>query len=248
MAVSLGILYTANSGTYFAGLETVSVSLASLIVYIYPALVAVLALRFGQRLEGRRPWFALGLAILGVVLAVGGIPSGQLPPIGGLVLIIVSPVIYSVWIILSARLSGERRETVGGDADDGADAAAASALMMSGTAAMYWLGAVAFGAPVWPNLIPADAWLGLVGVGVVSGFVAIQTFYAGARRIGAAQAALVSTIEPIWTISLAAILFGQVLGPVQLLGGALIIIGVVIAQAPPEAFSSIRPGLRMADE
>jgi drug/metabolite transporter (DMT)-like permease len=83
---------------------------------------------------------------------------------------------------------------------------------------------------------------------VVSGFVAIQTFYAGARRIGAAQAALVSTIEPIWTISLAAILFGQVLGPVQLLGGALIIIGVVIAQAPPEAFSSIRPGLRMADE
>jgi len=248
VAVALGILYTANSGTYFAGLETVSVSLASLIVYIYPALVAVLALRFGQRLEGRRPWFALGLAILGVVLAVGGIPSGELPPIGGLALIIVSPAIYSVWIILSARLSGERRETVGGDADDGADAAGASALMMSGTAAMYWLGAIAFGAPVWPDLIPAEAWLGLVGVGVVSGFVAIQTFYAGARRIGAAQAALVSTIEPIWTISLAAILFGQVLGPVQLLGGALIIIGVVIAQAPPEAFSSIRPGLRMADE
>ena len=248
VAVALGILYTANSGTYFAGLETVSVSLASLIVYIYPALVAVLALRFGQRLEGRRPWFALGLAILGVVLAVGGIPSAELPPIGGLALIIVSPIIYSVWIILSARLSGERRETVGGDADDGADAAGASALMMSGTAAMYWLGAIAFGAPVWPDLVPAEAWLGLVGVGVVSGFVAIQTFYAGARRIGAAQAALVSTIEPIWTISLAAILFGQVLGPVQLLGGALIIIGVVIAQAPPEAFSSIRPGLRMADE
>jgi drug/metabolite transporter (DMT)-like permease len=248
VAVLLGVLYTGNSGTYFAGLETVSVSLASLIVYIYPALVAVLALRFGQRLEGRRPWFALGLAILGVVLAVGGIPSGELPPLGGLALIIVSPVIYSVWIILSARLSGERRESVGGDADDGADAAAASALMMSGTAAMYWLGAIAFGAPVWPHLIPVEAWAGLVGVGVVSGFVAIQTFYAGARRIGAAQAALVSTIEPIWTISLAAILFGQVLGPVQLLGGALIIVGVVIAQAPPEAFSSIRPGLRMADE
>jgi drug/metabolite transporter (DMT)-like permease len=248
IAVALGVLYTANSGTYFAGLEQVSVSLASLIVYIYPALVAVLALRFGRRLQGRRPWFALALAILGVVLAVGGIPAGEVPPIGGLVLIIASPVIYSVWIILSARLSGERRETVGGDADDGADAAAASALMMTGTAAMYWLGAIAFDAPVWPNLIPLEAWPGLLGVSVVSGFVAIQTFYAGTRRIGAAQAALVSTIEPIWTISLAAILFGQVLGPVQLLGGALIILGVIIAQAPPEAFSSVRPGLRMADE
>ncbi|MGZ6258881.1 MAG: EamA family transporter, partial [Candidatus Limnocylindrales bacterium] len=41
--LGLGVLYVGNSGTYFAGLETVSASLAALIVYIYPALVAVLA-------------------------------------------------------------------------------------------------------------------------------------------------------------------------------------------------------------
>jgi len=248
IAVALGILYTGNSGTYYAGLESVSVSLASLIVYIYPAVVAVMTLRFGRRLQGRRPWIALGLALVGVVLAVGGIPAGELPPLGGLALIVASPIIYSVWIVLSARLAGERRETVGRDGDGGADAAAATALMMTGTATTYWLTALAAGAPVGPRLIPAAAWPGLVGVGVVATFVAIQTFYAGARRIGAAQAALVSTIEPIWTISLAAILFGQTLGPTQLLGGAFIIVGVLIAQAPAEAFSSIRPGVRMADE
>jgi drug/metabolite transporter (DMT)-like permease len=248
VAVALGILYTGNSGTYYAGLESVSVSLASLIVYIYPAVVAVMALRFGQRLEGRRPWIALGLALVGVVLAVGGIAAGELPPLGGLALIVASPIIYSVWIVLSARLAGERRETVGGDGDGGADAAAATALMMTGTATTYWVTALLVGAPVGPDLIPAAAWPGLVGVGVVATFVAIQTFYAGTRRIGAAQAALVSTIEPIWTISLAAILFGQTLGPTQLLGGAFIIVGVLIAQAPAEAFSSIRPGVRLADE
>lgn len=248
IAVALGILYTGNSGTYYAGLETVSVSLASLIVYVYPAIVAVMALRFGRRLDGRRPWFALGLALVGVVLAVGGIPEAATPPVSGLFLVVVSPLIYAVWIVLSARLSGERREQVGREADGGADAAAATALMMSGTAAMYWLGAVAVGAPVWPDRIPTAAWPGLIGVGVVATFIAIQTFYAGARRIGAAQAALVSTIEPIWTISLAALLFGQTLAPIQLVGGVFIIVGVVIAQAPPEAFSSIRPGLRLADE
>ena len=79
-------------------------------------------------------------------------------------------------------------------------------------------------------------------------FIAIQGFYAGARRIGAAQAALVSTVEPIWTISLAAILFGQVLGPMQLLGGALIIIGVIVAQTPAGTLGFLRPGLRIADE
>jgi drug/metabolite transporter (DMT)-like permease len=248
VGVALGILYTGNSGTYYAGLESVSVSLASLIVYIYPAIVAVLSLRFGRRLEGRRPWFALGLAIVGVVLAVGGIPTGEVPPIGGLALIVASPIIYSIWIVLSARLSGERRESVGRDADDGADAAAATALMMSGTAATYWISAIVAGAPVWPSLVPAAAWPGLLGVSIVATFIAIQGFYAGARRIGAAQAALVSTVEPIWTISLAAILFGQVLGPMQLLGGALIIIGVIVAQTPAGTLGFLRPGLRIADE
>src|SRR6266446_10227670 len=45
VALGLGVLYTGNSGTYFAGLETVSASLAALIVYIYPAIVAVISLQ-----------------------------------------------------------------------------------------------------------------------------------------------------------------------------------------------------------
>src|SRR5262245_14561459 len=93
VAVGLCVLYVGNSGTYYAGLETVPVSLATLIVYIYPAIVAVMSLRFGRRLEGRRAWFALGLALVGVVLALGGIPDDALPPITGLVLIVVSPLI-----------------------------------------------------------------------------------------------------------------------------------------------------------
>ena len=248
VAVALGILYTGNSGTYYAGLETVPVSLAALIVYIYPAVVAVLSLRFGLRLEGRRAWFALGLALVGVALALGGIPDDALPPITGLILIVVSPLIYSVWIILSARLAGERKETVGDAGDGGADAAAATALMMTGTAVTYWVTGFLTGQPLAPAEIPSAAWPGLVGVGVVATFIAIQTFYAGAKRVGAAQAALVSTIEPFYTITLAAILFGESLAPVQLAGGALIILGVLIAQAPAEAFSSIRPGVRIADE
>jgi drug/metabolite transporter (DMT)-like permease len=124
-------LYVGNSGSYFAGLETVSPSLAALIVYIYPALVAVLSLRFGRRLEGRRAWFALGLALLGVALSIGGIDPGEAPPLEGLLLVIASPIIYSVWIVLSARLAGERRDSVGEGANNGAAAAPAAALMIT---------------------------------------------------------------------------------------------------------------------
>ena len=248
VALGLGVLYVGNSGTYYAGLETVSPSLAALIVYIYPAVVAVLTLRIGRRLEGRRAWGALGIALVGVVLAIGGIDPGAMPPLSGLLLILASPLIYSVWIVLAAKLSGERRDSVGHASDVGAAAATATALMMTATAAVYWGWGLASGRPVMPAQIPSAAWGGMIGVGVVSTFIAIQTFYAGTRRIGAAQAALISTVEPFYTIALAALLFGIALTPVQLLGGVFIIVGVVIAQTGPGAAGRPLPEVRVADE
>jgi drug/metabolite transporter (DMT)-like permease len=77
--------------------------------------------------------------------------------------------------------------------------------------------------------------------------VAVLAFYAGSHRIGAARAALVSTVEPIWTIALAAVLLGEALGALQFVGGAMILAGVVIAQTGGGAAESATR-LRLADE
>ncbi|MDP9482298.1 MAG: DMT family transporter, partial [Chloroflexota bacterium] len=201
----------------------------------------------GHRLVGRRPWLALAMALAGTALALGGIPAGAVPPLSGLIQVILSPIIYAAWIVLSARLSGETSERVGGEAQDGADTAAATALMMVASAVGFWSLAIVTARPVLPMEIPSAAWPGIVGIGLISTFVAIQTFYGGAQRIGAAQASLISTFEPIWTVSLAAILLDERLGPVQLIGGALVIGGVILAQT---SSSISRPGvtLRVADE
>src|SRR5262245_27757313 len=108
VALGLGVIYGGNAGTYYAGLEAVPASLAALLVYIYPVLVAVLSIRYAQPLEGRRPWIALGLAVVGVAMSLGGIPAADMPPVTGLALLVASPIIYAIWIILAARLSGER--------------------------------------------------------------------------------------------------------------------------------------------
>jgi drug/metabolite transporter (DMT)-like permease len=247
VALGLGVLYVGNSGAYYAGLETVSPGLAGLIVFMYPVLVAVASLRFGQRLEGRRTWLALGIALLGVVLTIGGIDPDDAPPASGILLIVVSTLVYTVWIVLAARLAGERRETVGHASDAGASASAATALMMTATTAVYWSSSVIGGRPVLPAQIPAEAWLGLLGVGVVSTFIAIQTFYGGAQRIGAAQASIISTVEPVWTIVLAYLLFGFALTTVQIIGGGLIITGVLVAQTGPTGVA-LSPAVRVADE
>jgi drug/metabolite transporter (DMT)-like permease len=233
VAIGLGVWYTGNAGTYYAGLQTVPPSLAGVLVYLYPAIVAVLSVRYATRLSGRRPWIALGIALVGVVLALGGIDLDPPPPVYGILLILASPVIYAGWIVLSARLAGERTDRLAHESDDAAradNAAAATTLMISATAVVFVVAAIATGRELAPARIPADAWPYLVAIGFASTFLAIQTFYAGAKRIGAAQAALVSTIEPLIIVTLAAVLLDDVLAPIQLVGAGLILVGVVIAQ------------------
>jgi drug/metabolite transporter (DMT)-like permease len=228
--IGLGVIYVSNTATYYAGIAKVPLSLSALIVYVYPPVVAVLALLFGRPLEGRRAWTALGIAVLGVVLAVGGIDPSTAPPLDGLLLVVASPLLYSVWIILAARHSGERSDRTGAQADDAANATVAGAVMLTATGVVYWVVALGIGHPVLPATIPAAAWPGILGVGVVAGFLAVQAFYAGAQRVGAAQASLISTVEPLWTIVAASLLLGEHLTPIQLLGGACILGGVLLSQ------------------
>src|SRR5262245_55566195 len=94
VALALGALFTGNAGAYYAGLETVPAALAGVLVYTYPVVVAVLSLRFATRLPGRRPWIALGIALVGVVLALGGIDVTAAPAGPGNALVMLSPCIY----------------------------------------------------------------------------------------------------------------------------------------------------------
>ena len=244
IAVGLGVWYTGNAGTYYAGLETVPASLAGVLVYLYPAIVAVLSVRYATRLSGRRPWIALGIALVGVVLALGGIDLGTPPPVAGIALILASPLIYAGWIVLSARLAGERSEHLAPE-DAGAgrvdDAAAASALMISATAVVFVGAALATGRPYLPSEIPGGAWPYLAAIGFAGTFLAIQTFYAGSRRIGAAQAALVSTVEPLIIVSLAWLFLHETLAPIQLVGAGLIIVGVLVAQTAERPSGAAEP-------
>ena len=249
IALGLGLFYLGNSATYFAALETVPASLAALIVYVYPRP------RGGARAPLRSA--ARGTARVGCTRHRARRRRArrrrhrcvERTARDGLILTMASPVIYSAWIIMSARLSGERSDRVGAEDDAGAEAASATALMMTATAVAFWFIAAASGRPLAPADIPSAAWPGLLGVGAISTFLSIQTFYVGTRRLGAAQAALISTVEPVWTISLAALLFGELLAPIQLAGGVLILAGVILAQTSPgSARGALRTVLRVADE
>jgi drug/metabolite transporter (DMT)-like permease len=252
VTIALGALFTGNSGTYYAALETVPAALAGVLVYTYPVIVAVLSIRFATRLPGRRPWIALAVAAVGVVLALGGIDVATAPPVGGLVLVVASSGIYSIWIIASARLSGERRDRLGDEAGEAdrstSDAAATTAVMISSSAVVFSLGSIVSGGSIDPRDVPAAAWPSVIAIGFLASFLAIQAFYAGARRVGAAQAALLSTVEPAIIVTLAFVLLGQRLEPIQFVGAALIMVSVVVAQTAPRPHGAPEPAMPLEAE
>ena len=67
----------------------------------------------------------------------------------------------------------------------------------------------------------------------MSTVVAIWLFFAGLRRVGPTAAAILSTLEPVVTVMLAFAVFGESLGPAQLLGGALVLCAVLVVQTNP---------------
>lgn len=253
--IALGALFTGNAGTYYAALETVPVALAGVLVYTYPVIVAFLSIRFATRLPGRRPWAALLLALVGVVLALGGIDISTAPPVAGIALVMLSSLIFSVWIIASARLSGERRDRLGHEVDDPArssgasgDAAATTAIMITSSAIVFSVGTLATGGSINPVDVPEAAWPAVIAIAFLASFLAIQAFYAGARRIGAAQAALLSTVEPLTIVILAGIVLGERLEPIQLVGAILIMVSVVVAQTGPRPHGAPEPAMPLDAE
>ena len=72
-----------------------------------------------------------------------------------------------------------------------------------------------------PGALSLAGWGWLACLAVVSTVGAVSFFFAGLRRVGPTTASILATVEPLVTVVLAYLVFGETLGPVQLVGGAL---------------------------
>jgi drug/metabolite transporter (DMT)-like permease len=237
--MAIGATFLANASVYYAAIERIDISLVALIMSSYPALVAVASIRLGYRLQGRLAWTSLFMVIGGTILTIGGVR----PDVDqvGILLALSAPVLYSIYIMLTAWMAGERPGATADMRTSGRGAEVpppvAGALMMTGTLIAAAILGVGTGEPILPGSVPAGAWPGLLGIAVFAGAIAIQAFYASAARIGAAQASLMATIEPVVVIVLGITFLGESFTAVRILGAAIVLAGVIVAQmaTPPES-------------
>jgi drug/metabolite transporter (DMT)-like permease len=106
---------------------------------------------------------------------------------------------------------------------------------MGGAALIYLFAAAATGrlADVAQPLASVQALWPVLVAGILGAGLATVCFIGGIRLIGAPRATILSTLEPVVAVTLAAILFGTVPTPLQLVGGALIIVAGIVLQLRP---------------
>ena len=202
--------YVGQSLAYFTALTLASASLVALLLYLYPAIVTVLSVLFLKERFTPVKLGALLLALVGTALTIGPTGSGRMP---GILLALAAAVIYSGYILVGSRLIPHT------------NAIGASTTVITAAAVVY-AGIVAVRGPMFPQDILG--WGVVVAIALVSTVLPIVTFFAGLERVGPSKASTLSTLEPVVSVGLAILVLGEMLNPLQVLGGVLILIAVLI--------------------
>lgn len=209
--LALGALYALNAVLFTVALQWVPASTATLVFYAYPVVVVALAAAFlGERITRWRT-IAIALAVAGCTLTAGIGALGGRPL--GIALVLFSMASLSVYIVAGRSLL-VRLPSHG-----------SAALIVTGTAVVATLSAAASGSLALGGGSRAALLVTLIAI--VSTALPITLFIVGLKRVGAGRAAIYSTVEPVVTVAAAAAMLGERIAPLQYVGGALILAGVV---------------------
>jgi drug/metabolite transporter (DMT)-like permease len=213
---------------YFVSIERLPIGIALLIEYLAPILIALWAWAVLKQHVRRRIWAALVLALAGLSLVVevwSGITLDGL----GIAAALACAVAYAVYVLMAEHAVTGR---------DPASVLCYGFLF----AALFW----AFVQPAWrfpAGVLDDDVsllgrlerfespfWLLLLFVVVVGTMLTFLLVTAALRHVSATRVAIIAMLEPVAAGLVAYAWLGESFGSLQLLGGATVLAGIVLAQ------------------
>jgi drug/metabolite transporter (DMT)-like permease len=210
--------YGAASLCYSFAVRQIGASVTTVLLYTYPALVSIIGWLFLRESFPPKRIAAVVLTFVGCTLVADVFSAAGVNAVG-LILGLGAALGYAVFNVLSYRsLDTTPRLTL-----------MAYTFAFSAVA----LGVAAGATGSLPGVARWDgvAWLAVALIVAVPTFAAVVLYLGGIKRMGAAQAAVVSTLELPFTVLFAALAFpAERLGVVQLLGAAIVLGGVVMAE------------------
>ncbi len=221
--LALGILGVAASNyLYYLAIQKTNVATAIVLQYTAPVLVLLyMVIRGLQRATAQRV-AAVGLAVLGSALAIGVVGAGgfRLNPVGVMAALLAA-VSFAFYNIAGHRLLARYDRWI-------------VLLYTTFSAAAFWI----FVNPPWKVVAAhysGTQWGFLAVFAVVSMLAPFSLYFAGLQYLEPTRAIVVSCLEPVFSIVLAALLLGEGLRPVQALGIVIVLAAIVIVQMPERA-------------
>jgi probable blue pigment (indigoidine) exporter len=213
ISLGLGVLFTGNVFLIFKAVEVVDVPIAILTYFVYPLLTGLAAAATGLERVTWRGAAAAVVAFLGLALMIGAHPTslaaaGILAALGAAVCRVV------ILLVTRALLSD-------------ADPLRITWYSLLSSTAVFLLAALAAGN--WQPPATAAGWLALI---VLSGAITtgLLGVFASTVRIGPFRTALFMNLEPPLTAIGSALFLGEVLAPLQVLGGTIMLGALVMFQ------------------
>ncbi|MFJ7627423.1 EamA family transporter [Streptomyces sp. NPDC097595] len=228
LLLGFGLLAVAGvQACYFAAISRIPVGVALLVEYLAPALVLGWV-RFVQRRPVTRA------AALGVVLAAGGLAcvvevwAGLSFDVVGLVLALGAACCQVGYFVLSDQGGGAEPPHPVGVIAYGL---LIGALVLTVIARPWGMDWSVLGGDTVMDGAAVPAWLLLVWIVLLATVIAYVTGVISVRLLSPAVAGVVACLEAVIATVLAWILLGEHLAAPQLIGGALVLAGALIAQS-----------------
>ncbi len=206
--------YAGQVFCYFMALNYASASVVSLILYTYPALVTIGSVIFLKEKVTALKIVSLILALVGAFVIIGTEFDAS-PP--GVILSILSAVVYSIYILINSRIV---------KAGMGIQS---SAFTMLGVTIVFGI------MNLFTGFTPPTERDGVVAVlliAMISTVLAFWSFLTGLEKTGASTAALVSTLEPMVIILSSIIVLSEKLTVNVVIGGVLVLTALVLTALP----------------
>lgn len=208
----------------FAGLEYITATLERLILYLTPTLVLLIGVVLFRRKPAGRQLLALAISYLGVALAFGhDLEVGGEGIVLGGVLVFLSALSYASYLVGS----GEVVARVG---------AVRLTAYASAVAACFCLLHFAIARP-WDSLFqqPASIYALSLLNGTLCTVLPVLATMMAVQRLGSAMASQIGMVGPVSTIVMSLLILGEPMGPWQIAGTVLVMLGVFVVTRPRQA-------------
>jgi drug/metabolite transporter (DMT)-like permease len=209
--MGMGVIFACNTFCLFSAIRTVEVPIAILTYFAYPLLTGLAAAALGVEKLGMRGALTAAVAFLGLALMIGAHPSGVVP-LGIAFALAASCCQTSILLMTRTKLAG-------------ADPRLVSLYTLATTTAIFILIESAWWNPQPPQT--PLGWSALVGSGAAAA-VALRALLYSTSRIGPFRTALFMNLEPLLATIGSAVVLGEMITPLQALGGA-VMIGALVA-------------------